>query len=219
MKDERKPPKRRYDSAGRQAAAVQRRLAVIVAALSTFEERGWAGARLQDVSAAAGVSQKTVEATFGTKAALLRAAVDYAIRGDTEALPMPRREAVAVMETSADAATFLRLHAHHLRVINTRSARIASVVENAARADPAVAALWKRMNHNRAYAVAWATETLLGKHGHRRGLTREHVQTIFWVALDWGTHRTLTDLAGLDPDGYEDWLDRYYRDTLLPRNS
>ena len=51
--DERKPPKRRYDSAGRQAAAAQRRLAVIVAALSTFEERGWAGARLQDVSAAA----------------------------------------------------------------------------------------------------------------------------------------------------------------------
>ena len=32
MKDERKPPKRRYDSAGRQAAAAQRRLAVILIA-------------------------------------------------------------------------------------------------------------------------------------------------------------------------------------------
>jgi AcrR family transcriptional regulator len=219
VEDERKPPKRRYDAAGRQAAAAQRRLAVIAAALTEFQERGWAGARLHHISAAAGVSQKTVEATFGTKAVLLRAAVDYAIRGDTEALPMPQRDAVAAMETAPDAPTFLRLHAHHLRVINTRSARIASVVESAARTDPAVAAQWKRMNRNRTYAVTWATQTLLSKRGHRRRLTTDHAQTTFWVALDWGTHRTLIDLAGLDPDGYENWLRRYYRDTLLPRNS
>jgi AcrR family transcriptional regulator len=211
-----KPPKRAYDASGRRAAAAQRRLALVSAARDLFEERGWAGTRLEDVSRVAGVSQKTVEALFGTKSALLRAAVDYAIRGDIEPLPMPGREAIAEMEGAPDAATMLSLHARHLRTVNVRSARIASVVEHAAAADRAVAKLWQTMNHNRAYAVDWATQTLLGKRGRRRGLTPDTIRPIFSVALDWGTYRTLSELAGLDADGYEQWLRDYYRALLLP---
>jgi len=208
--------KRRYDSAGRRAAAAERRHAIVDAARAAFEERGWAGTRLQDVSAAAGVSQKTVEALFRTKAALLQAAVDYAIRGDVDATPMPRREAIAEMERAPDAPAMLELHAHHLRVVNTRSALSASVVEQAVTADSSVEALWSRMNRNRRYAVAWATDTLLSKRGRRRGLSRAHVESTFWVALDWETYRTLTERAGLDADGYERWLRTYYGAMLLP---
>lgn len=209
-------PKRPYDATTRRAEAAQRRQAVVAAARESFETHGWSGTRLGDVSAAAGVSLKTVEALFGTKAALLRAAVDYAIRGDVERVPMPRREAIAEMERAPDAATMLALHARHLRTVNPRSARIAAVVEQAAGADPAVVALWRRMNRNRAHGVDWATATLLDKRGRRRGLTRKKVRPIFWVALDWGTFRTLTELAGLDEDGYEIWLRRYYESLLLP---
>jgi AcrR family transcriptional regulator len=210
------PGTRRYHAPQRDAAAAQTRLSVTAAARDAFEQRGWAGTRIHDISAAAGVSQKTVEALFGTKAALLQAAVDYAIRGDVEPLPMPQRDSVAEMEHAPDAATMLQLHAHHLRVINARSARIASVVENAAAAGGIVAALWNGMNRNREYAVDWATATLLTKRGRRRGLRRSDVRSTFWVALDWGTYRTLTERAGLDADGYETWLRRYYAATLLP---
>jgi AcrR family transcriptional regulator len=216
MTGENKPRKRTYDASGRRAAAAQRRLAVITAAREQFEERGWAGTRVEDLSRAAGVSQKTVEALFGTKSALLRAAVDYAIRGDVESVPMPRRDAIAEMEGAPDAPTMLRLHARHLRNVNVRSARIASVVEHAAAADSAVSMLWRTMNRNRAYGVDWATRTLLGKRGRRRGLTPEATRGVFWVALDWGTYRTLTELAGLDAGGYEKWLRDYYRALLLP---
>lgn len=211
-----KPGKRRYDTARRRAAAAERRLAVIEAARDAFEARGWAGTRIHEVGAAAGVSQKTVEALFGTKAALLRAAVDYAIRGDIEGVPMPQRDAIAEMERAADAATMLRLHARHLRTVNARSAGMAAVVEQAASADPAVSTLWRRMNRNREYAVGWAADTLLAKRGRRRGLTHERARTTFWVALDWGTFRTLTTLAGLDAEGYERWLSEYYERILLP---
>ncbi len=210
------PRKRSYDASRRRAAAAQRRLVVIAAARSLFEERGWAGTRVGDVSRLAGASQKTVEALFGTKASLLEAAVGYAIRGDVEPLPMPQRQAIAEMEQASDAPSMLRLHARHLRNVNSRSARIASVVEHAAPADRAVAALWRRMNRNREYAVDWATETLLAKPGRRRGLSRETALPVFWVALDWGTYRTLTELAGLDADGYEAWLCGYYEAMLLP---
>jgi AcrR family transcriptional regulator len=212
-----KTGKRPYDSAGRKTAAAQRRLDVVAAAHDAFAERGWAGTRVADIAALADVSQKTVEASFGTKAALLRAAVDYAIRGDLDPLPMPQRGAVLEMERAPDAAAMLRLHARHLRLVNVRSSRIALVVEQAAPTDRDAAALWRRMNRNRDYAVDWATKTLLRKRGRRRGLTPERVRPVFWVALDWSTYRTLTDNAGLDPDGYEEWLRAYYDAMILRR--
>jgi hypothetical protein len=32
-----------------------------------------------------------------------------------------------------------------------------------------------------------------------QGLTQEQIETIIWVALDWGTYRTLTEHANLTP--------------------
>jgi AcrR family transcriptional regulator len=208
--------KRRYDSSGRQAAAGRRRLAVVAAARDAFEHKGWAGASVREIAESSGVSQKTIEAVFGTKAALLKAAIDYAIRGDAEALPIVGRESVSKMERAGGAAEMLRVHARHLRMINPRSARIAAVVEQAADSDSAVEALWQQMNDNRAYGVRWATETLLRKPGRRPRLRSDYVESIFWVALDWGTYRTLTEQAGLDDDAYERWLRGYYAATLLP---
>lgn len=207
---------RSYRAPKREAAAARTREAVVRAAKQDFEERSWAGTTVSGVATAAGVSQKTVEAVFGTKAALLRAAVDYAIRGDLDPLPMPQRERVRRMETAPDAETMLRLHAAHLREINERSARIAATVENAAGADAGVARLWDEMNRNRTYAVRWATETLLAKPGRRRGLRRRDVEAVFWVAIDWSTYRTLTQHAGRTADEVERWFRGYYAATLLP---
>ena len=109
----------------------------------------------------------------------------------------------------------LDLHARHLRVINERSARIAWVVEQAAADAPVVQELWEEMNHNRRYAVAWATKVLLKKPGRRAGLRRKDVEASFWVALDWGTYRTLTEHASLAAADYEAWLRRYYRQAFL----
>lgn len=189
------------------------------AAKQSFEQQGWSGTTIRSISEAAAVSQKTVEALFGTKAALLEAAVDYAIRGDVDPLPMPQREAVARMEATPRAAVMLDLHAAHLRAINERSARLAWAVEQAAAADTAVAKLWRQMHHNRSFGVRWATDTLLAKPDRRRGLRRQKVEAAFWVALDWGSYRTLTEHAGLTPRRFEGWLRWYYRATLLDEDN
>src|SRR5581483_5424205 len=119
------------------------------------------------------------------------------------------RESVLRMERAPDAVTFLELHAAHLRRVNERSAGIARALEQAASDDPVVASLWEWMNHNRAYAVGWAATTLLAKPGRRKGLRRRDVEATFWVALDWGTYRTLTGEAGLTADEFERWLRGY----------
>lgn len=205
-----------YRSPVREEAAKRTRLAAVAAARELFEQLGWAGTTMRAVAARADVSLKTIEALFGTKAALLEHVVRFAIRGDLDETEMPRRDAIFEMETVADAATMLRLHARHLRAVNERSAAVAWAVEQAAPSEPAAAELWERMNANRAFAVNWAASTLLGKDGRRAGLRRRAVEATFWVALDWGTYRTLTGYAGLSPAGYETWLRGYYAASFLP---
>ncbi|HST26730.1 MAG TPA: helix-turn-helix domain-containing protein [Gaiellaceae bacterium] len=217
MTRENKTGRRAYRAPQREAAASRTRETIVRTSRELFEARGWAATTMRSVADQAGVSLKTVEALFGTKATLLRAAVDYAIRGDVDPLPMPQRETVARIERAATATAMLDLHAEHLRRINERSARIAWVVEQAAAGDPVVEALWSELNRNRTYAVNWATTQLLSKPGRRAGLRRRDVEAAFWVALDWGTYRTLTQHAGLTADDYQAWLRRYYRLAFLPR--
>lgn len=201
---------RRYDSPVRREQAARTRNAILAAAKNAFEQRGWAGTTIAAVAAGAEVSPKTVEATFGTKARLLAAVVDYAIRGDAGKRPMPQRQAVVEMEQTEDAQRMLRLHAAHIRRVNSRSADIAHVVEQAASNDDMIRALWRTMNHNRSYAVRWAAATLMTKADLRPTVTEAEAEATFWVALDWGTYRTLTRHAKLTPKQFEAWLQAFY---------
>ena len=69
------------------------------------------------------------------------------------------------------------------------------------------------MSANRRTGVKWAAETLFAKTNAPLPL-RSHVEDVFWVALDWGTYRTLTHERGLSPDAFEAWLRSYYRGML-----
>ena len=206
---------RSYHSPHREEAATRTRLAIVTAGQHLFTSHGWAGTTMRALADAAGVSVKTVEAMFGTKAALLEEVVRFAIRGDLEDVEMPQRQAVAGIKAAPDAQTMLELHAAHLRAVNERSAGLAWTVEQAVPSDAAVARLWDQMNSSRTYAVGWATSTLLAKPGRRPRLRRRLVEATFWVALDWGTYRTLTTHAGLSAAGYEEWLRAYYASAFL----
>jgi AcrR family transcriptional regulator len=207
--------KRAYVAPARSAAAARTRLAIVAAAKHEFEEHGWAGTTLRAVAAAAGVSVKTVEAQFGTKGTLLETVVDFSIRGDIDPTPMPQRDVIARIEQAADAPAMLELHAAHIRTVHERSARVAWAVEHAAPSDETAAGLWRTMTENRRYAVRWAARTLRAKPGYDGTVAPEQVEALFWVALDWGTYRTLTTHAGLTADEYQEWLAGYYQRVFL----
>jgi len=202
-------PRRQYRAPLREHAALRTRRLVTKAAKETFEKQGWSGATMATIAERAGVSQSTVEALFRTKPALLQAAVDYAIRGDIDPLPIRGRKISTDMEAAPDAVSMLELHAGHLRAVQGRSARLAFVVEQAAKSDRRVAVLWRRMNVNRRDGVEWAARTLLAKPAVKH-LRAADVEKTFWVALDSGNYRLLTDYVGLSADEYERWILEYY---------
>ncbi len=209
------PSRRPYHSPNRAAAAARTREAILGAAKARFETRGWTGASIPAIAADAGVSPKTIEAQFATKAALLADVVDYAISGDTSDIPMARRELALAVEAAPDAATMLDRHAAHSCAITGRSARIAWVAETAAASDEHVAKLWARMTKNWRFGGRWAAEIALQKPGIRTDLTLTEAEQIFLLAMDWGTYRTLTTKLNLTPEDAQAWILRYYKNMLL----
>src|ERR1051325_491444 len=184
--------KRPYHAPQRVAAATRTREAIVTAGKAAFERLGWSGATMRAIAEQAGVSVKTVEALYRTKAELLKHVVDYAIAGDLRPVPMLSRQSVAAMDAAPDAPAMLHLHAHHTRSISERAAAIFWVVEQAAPTHQDVAALWTQMSDNRRAGAHWAATTLLTKPGVPPTIDRGYAEEVFWIAIDPGTYRSLT---------------------------
>jgi AcrR family transcriptional regulator len=209
------PPARPYHAPRRTAAAARTREAIVAAAKDAFERLGWSGTTMRAVADQAGVSVKTVEALYRTKAELLKTTVDYAIAGDIRPVPIGGREPAAAMRAAPDAPAMLRLHAHQVRSISRRAARTFWVVEQAASAHPDIAALWAQMTGNRRTGAQWAAATLLAKPGVPPHIGQRYAEEVFWIAIDPGTYRSLALGRGLSPDGFETWINNFYDKMLL----
>ena len=215
MTDPVKPLKRAYHAPQRAAAAARTREAVMTAAKDAFERLGWSGATMPGIADQAGVSVKTVEALYRTKAELLKQAIDFAIAGDLRPIPVLGRESVAAMLAAPDGPAMLDLHARHTRSISQRAAPILRVVEQAAPADQETARLWAQNNDQRRAGAAWAADTLLSKPGVPPHISRRYAEEVFWIAIDPATYRSLTLGRGLSPSGFETWISGFYRNMLL----
>jgi AcrR family transcriptional regulator len=210
------PPKRPYHAPQRAAAAARTREAIVAAAKDAFERLGWAGATMRGVADQAGVSVKTVEALYGTKAELLKEAIDYAIAGDLRPIAILGREPVAAIHAAPDAPTMLDLHAHHhARAISQRAAPILWVAEHAAPTHPDIAEVWAQNCDNRRTGARWAATTLLTKPGVPPHIGQRYAEEVFWIAIDPATYRSLTLGRGLNPPGFEAWIRDFYDKMLL----
>ena len=217
---------RTYHAPRRTAAAAETRQAILRAAKEQFEARGWAATTMRSIATSAGVSPKTVEALFATKAALLEAALLAALRGhaasaDTGDVPWPeavlelRGEAAREIEQAPDAATMLELHAALVSEINARAARICWAVETAVLSDERLAELWARLTEAQLFALRYWAKILLRKPGVRADLTQREAEETLLTATDWNTYRTLTTKGNMRPEMVEAWVTRYYRRMLL----
>ena len=206
-----KPATRPYNAPARAAAAERNRAAIVSAAQASFEAHGWARTTIPAVANSAGVSPKTVEAQFQTKANLLAVVVTSIGRASADA------EASKQFQEATSAISALPFHAAYAAPRSARSARIARAVMEAAPTDPKVAEIADRMRRNLDFGAQWAARIMMGKRGLAGGLSFEEAERVFRFAIDHGTYRTLTAELGLDDDGVREWMLRYERGMLLLR--
>ena len=191
--------RRAYRSPLRAAQAGQTRLVILAAATRLFAEQGWAGTGMRDIARAAQVSVETVYANFGSKAQLLKQAMDVAVVGDDEPVPLsdrPEFRALAEGDARARAAATGRLMVN----LRRRTARLQGVLQQAGPSDPELAEVLRagRVTERQQFRDGLTAVA-------QRDVTETEVDEMFAV-LSNDVYLLLIDTCGWTDDAYESWV-------------
>ena len=205
---------RSYRSSHREAKARRTRRRIVEAAGSVFVG-GYAGATIRAIAAEAGVSVPTVELLFGTKARLLKAAIDVAIAGDDEALPVLDRSWTSAAIASGSADQFLSIVARIIGAAQARSAGLVLAVFEGSSKDPELAELTEQMIQQRAITAEWIVDALAGKADLREELTRQDAVDIMWLLMEPAVFDRLVRHRHWTVNRYQDWFARTAQRLLI----
>ena len=206
--------KRAYRSKLRGAHAQSTRESVIAAAGRLFAERGYAATSIEDIAEAAGVSRATVFTSVGGKPILLKTALDVAIVGDDEPVPLPERPRSKAIRAEPDPRKYLALYAEMVTEMDGRMAGIHEAVRGAAGVDPDARALWESHLAQHRQGAANVVADLMRKGGLRKGLDPAAAADIVWL-LGPGTYHMLVHRRGWSPKRFQDWLAETFISQLL----
>ena len=202
------PARRPYRSTLREDQARATRRAVVGAARDLFVELGWSGTTIDAVAARAGVSRKTVFTSVGGKASLLKLALDWALVGDDEPVPLQERQVIAELEQQTDPHALVAQWAGFVAELEERAAPLAAVLVVAADADPEAATVHAVSERNRLGGAELFVSRLAALGGLRSGLTTQRAVAAALVLMDPSIHRTLVSEHGWTRGEYADWIER-----------
>jgi AcrR family transcriptional regulator len=207
------PVKRRYDSTRRREAAARTRAAILDAARALFAERGYTATPMTAIADRAGVALDTVYAAVGRKPELARLLVETAITGSDHAVPAEQRDYVRAIQAAPDAETKIALYAAAITEIAPRMALVRGIIEQAAAAEPELAALWTEIAERRAANMRLFVADLARVHPLR--LDPGEAADIVWATNSAEMYQLLVGQRGWTPRRYERFLADTWRRLLL----
>jgi AcrR family transcriptional regulator len=207
---------RPYRSGAREEQARATRARILTAATAVFLDRGWAGATVRGIAAAAGVSVPTVELGFGTKARLLKAAIDVAIAGDDEDVPVLARDWTEAARRSTTPAQLLDVVAAVVGPAQARSAGLVLAALEGATRDDELAELAEQLVAQRAVTARWIVEALAAVTPLRPDRTPEEAADTLWVLMDPALFDRLVRRRGRTVEQYQRWFADTARHVLVP---
>lgn len=197
---------RTYRSDRRAAQARLTRQRVLGAATALFLARGYAGTTMRSIAGEAKVSLPTVEALFGTKAHVLKAAIDVAIAGDDEHVAVLDRDWARAAAQAATAEEFLAIAAGVIEPAQARSAGLVLAVFEGSSADAELARLADQMITSRTETARWLIETMITKAVLREGCTTSEAIDTMWILMDPGVYDRLTRQRHWTSRQYQEWF-------------
>ena len=197
---------RRYRSTARDERARVTRRRVVEAACASFLTRGYAGTTISRVAAGAGVSVPTVELLFGTKATLLKAAIDVAIAGDDEAVPVLERDWTVAAQAAETAEEFLAVAAGVIADAQARSAGLVLAVFEGSIGVPELATLATQLTIQRTATATWLLNALSAKARLRATHDLQEAVDTLWVLMDPAIFDRLVRQCRWSTAQYRDWF-------------
>ncbi|MBB3725029.1 TetR/AcrR family transcriptional regulator [Nonomuraea dietziae] len=190
---------------GRTARARATRARVTAAATELFVAAGYGATSVNAIAARAGVGEQTVYYAFGTKRAVLTAALDVAVAGDDEPIPTLERPWVREALAEQDPVEQIRRQVEGAGAIHLRAAALLDVVRSAAASDPDLAEVWadnvdRRLTVQRVFAEALAAKGAL-----REELTVGDAADIALASLAPETYNLLVTGRGWPHARWQRW--------------
>jgi AcrR family transcriptional regulator len=190
---------------------------VLLAARRLFLDRGYAATTVAAVAEEAAVSVETVYKAFGNKAGLLKSAVDTAIVGDDEPVPMLQRELVRRIEAETDPRQKLAMYGEHLAESAPRRVPLELLARAAATADPGAADVWDQLQAERlAGMTAFARHLHGGGHLHP-DLSAGAARDVLWTYISAEIYDLLVLQRGWSVNRYGRWVAEALVAALLPQ--
>jgi AcrR family transcriptional regulator len=174
-------PVRAYDSSGRKARAAASRREIVDAAARLFVAQGFGGTTIAAIAKEAGVSTPTVYAGFGSKAELLKVAIDIALVGDDEPVVVADRPLAQWVYDADTAVELLSRYAVMMGELASRAGPIYDVLVRAADGDPELAALLADLEGQRLRAATMVAEGVRARGGLPAGRTLAEARDVIWV--------------------------------------
>jgi AcrR family transcriptional regulator len=205
-----------YRSELRQQQAAQTRSKVVAAAAELFATLGYAATTFAKIAAAAGVSAQTVQA-HGPKAALLRAACEYAMFGEPDKddvfdLELGQR-LLAIDDRDEAISTMISV----LSGMQERGASLWLALAGAATMDPELGR----------YHAQWVADTTLqirrvlavcrDRGWLRNDIPFDDLVATMGVLSSPETYQRLVHHGGLSVNAYQKWFLRMGNETVLKR--
>ncbi|PVZ14942.1 TetR family transcriptional regulator [Actinomycetospora cinnamomea] len=205
--------KRRYDSTRRQEQARETRSRALTAAHELFVTRGYGATTLADIADAAGLATPTIYAAFRNKVTVLHRVWDVAVGGDDRDVHLLDRPELRAVFAEPD----LRARLLRFAVVNTtimrRTARLRLVIQGAAGADPAAAALLAEIDEARLASM--------GEHARaaeatgRLAVPADTCRDVLFATTDGSLWLTLVDRRGWSDEAYATWLGQLWTAALV----
>ncbi len=195
-----------------QAAATRAR--IVDAATELFLRDGFLTATMAAIAKQAQVAVQTLYLAFGSKTAILQAALDDALRGQ-DPDDIPEQEWYARVLEDPDGLAALQWFCHHGAQHVRRAAPLFAVMR-AASSDPEVAEILSRNKQLRHDGFTAVAEALAARPGFAPGLTVFDAVGILYAVMSEDTFLLLVDEHGWPVERWAEWSERTLVDQLFP---
>ena len=197
---------RKYDSAVRDEAARTTRRRVVEAARALFLTDGYASTTVRMIAGAAGVSEQTVYARIGNKAAILKAVYDVMLAGDDEPIPMAERPEFQRMRDAPDAPSLLAAYANVASGLSRRLRPVLELVHGARAVEPDLDLLARTGDDERRTGALMFARNFVARGFARPGLDVDSVADLVWVLNSPEVYLLQVRENELSDDAYQRWL-------------
>ncbi|MDQ4214229.1 TetR/AcrR family transcriptional regulator [Microbacterium capsulatum] len=191
--------RRPYASPTRRARSEATRARILDAAAGLFVAGGYAGTSTRTIAAAAGASEASVFANFGSKSRLLAAVIVDRVTSDGD-FPLSRNHALTGTPSRGEAVAVL---AGIARRGHEPSWRLLAAGAAAAADDPELAAAMRHGAERRLADIAWFVRSILGIEDDA-----DRIAEGIWAVGAVEGYRHLVVDQGWPVDEYESWLAR-----------